>query len=168
MYLHSGVTFLDPICHTADIGICQFPSRSRDLTGSVAVPEPFHSLLKFIEQKAEHSYAVLQLEISVVPLFLRDFFLCQEIPLVARMYKMDPVLFIDLFLPAVDHTKYFPRFFSCKRFQRVQSLPEPGQSHRNDRDALQKRKILCQIADGAFQLLPVVHSSAEDDLAVHL
>ena len=84
------------------------------------------------------------------------------------MDKMQPVLFIDLLLPPVDDREHLPRLLLRERLQRIQSLPEPGQPHRHDRDTLQQRKVPRQVTDGALQLFPVIDPFAEDDLSVHL
>ena len=84
------------------------------------------------------------------------------------MYKMKPVFRENLFLPAVNLPQHIFSILPGKRFQRLQTLPEFGQSHGNNGNALQMRQVPGQVPDGAVQLLSVIKALAKDNLSVHL
>ena len=58
-------------------------------------------------QQSQHSNTVFQLNVPVIPLFLRQRTACENIELVAGMDKMSSMLFIKLFLPPLDQINGF-------------------------------------------------------------
>ena len=126
----------DLLQNFSDIRIHQTSRSQRNLPLPSIACHCRERLLYFVEQQTHHSHTVLQLQVAVISLFLRHLLLCQHIPLVSRMDHVDPMLLIDLLLPAVDDRKHLPGIFFCKRLQRIQSVPIFCQSYRNDRNTL--------------------------------
>ena len=84
------------------------------------------------------------------------------------MNKVKSPLFIQFFLPSVDHGKDFLCILPGKRFQRRQTVTVLGKPDRNNGNTLQMRQIPGQIRNASFQLRTVVVSFTEHDLSVHL
>ena len=68
----------------------------------------------------------------------------------------------------LDHIQHFTGVFLIKRLQRIKALAELRKAHRHHGDALKHRHIFSQGFNAVAELLPVVDTLAENDLAVHL
>ena len=105
-------------------------------------PEGFAN---FIFQEADHADSVLQLEISVIPLLLRQLPAREDIPLIGSMHKVrrhrvDTVCSKPL-LPVFDLVDHLSCGFPVEGRKRGEAVPIFRQSDGNDRDASHGRTI---------------------------
>ena len=146
---------------------CQFSGRYRKMSKRVISLQTLHRLLYLSIQKPQHTYAIFQLQISIVLFFRRHALLCQDIPFVTAMNKMQAIFSIQHFLPSVNAFQHILSIFFCKWLQWVQTIPVFTQSNRNDRDASKMRQISAEIPDTPFQFLSVIHAFTQNNLTIH-
>ena len=92
---------------------------------SSVILKPCKSLLYLCRQQTQHTHAVFQLDVTVIALFFRKRPLCQDVPLVAGVDKMDAVLLIYFLLPLLNEVDHPAGIFPGKRFQRIQAVAKP-------------------------------------------
>ena len=61
--------------------------------------------LYFLIEQAQHTNAVFQLQITVIPFFFRKRAICQQIPFIRCMDEMYTMNRINLFLPCFNRTR---------------------------------------------------------------
>ena len=132
MYGRIGKFFFHLFHQRTDRRICQLSGCKRQFPDFVISLFRRQRLRKFIVQKTQHTDAVFQLQISVIPLFFRQFPSCQQIPLVAGMYDMLSILLIKSLLPPLDRVDHCFGIFFAKRLQRFQTVSVFAKSNRND------------------------------------
>ena len=134
----------------------------------MGIPGQFlHGILEFIQKKPHHPHAVFKLQIAVIGFLGREIPSCHQIPLVACMDKMDPVLFINLLLESMNQGKNLPGVLRRKGFQWIKPLSVPGKPYGHHGHALKHRYVFHEPADTKGKLLFVIDSSAEHNLPVH-
>ena len=168
MDLHIRELLHELLRHGTDIRVRQLSGCHGQLILPFIPGQRLIAFCKLIKKKPQHPHAVLKLEISVIPLLLRYFLPCEEIPLISRMDKVKPIFLINLILPSVDHTQDFFCVFFRKWLQRKQPVAKFSQTDRDNGYTLQERQISSQVTDGPFQLFPVIYTFAQYDLPVHL
>ena len=164
--LHPGVFAHHLLCQLADQRIGSLPGDSAQDAGRTGFRIVRERILELLPQQRKGAHPILELvKCAVIPRLRNRQFRLEE-KLVGRVRHPFPMGFPHPAGEPVDDLNGLPRPFPVVGAQRLQALPEPGQSDRHTGNALQIGVERAEIVERALQRRPIVVAWAEYQLAV--